>query len=62
MNSTKQVRKWRAANKSRVNESSQKYKAANPLKVAYWAQKDNARRRGVEFLLTFDEWIEWWGG
>ena len=25
------------------------------------AQKQNARRRGIEFNFTYDTWIEWWG-
>lgn len=28
---------------------------------AYRAQKRNAKTRGIEFLLTFEEWLEWWG-
>jgi len=23
-------------------------------------QKDNAKRRGIAFLLTFDQWRDWW--
>lgn len=30
------------------------------FKAAYKWQKTNAIKRGVEFLLTFDEWKKWW--
>jgi hypothetical protein len=25
------------------------------------AQRDNAKRRGIEWQFTFEQWIEWWG-
>lgn len=28
---------------------------------AYYTQKCNAQRRGIEFLLTFKEWCDFWG-
>jgi hypothetical protein len=28
---------------------------------AYRAQRDNAKRRGIEFHLTFKEWCDFWG-
>ncbi|MEE8323507.1 MAG: hypothetical protein V3R57_07790, partial [Candidatus Bathyarchaeia archaeon] len=28
---------------------------------AYIDQKQGAKRRGIEFLLSFDEWLDWWG-
>lgn len=31
------------------------------LKRDYSAQKSNAARRGIEWKLTFQEWIDWWG-
>jgi hypothetical protein len=30
-------------------------------KTAFIKQRNNARRRGVEWQLTFDEWVAWWG-
>ena len=27
----------------------------------FCAQKLNAQRRGIEFKLTFQEWLDWWG-
>lgn len=31
------------------------------LRLAFNAQKSGAKRRGIEFHFTFDEWLEWWG-
>lgn len=28
---------------------------------AYHCQKNNAKNRGIEFKLTYQEWIDWWG-
>ena len=28
---------------------------------AYLSQKSNAKRRGIEFHLTFEQWMEFWG-
>lgn len=27
----------------------------------YWRQKTHAKRRGIAFKLTFQQWILWWG-
>lgn len=35
-----------------------KQRAANPMKAAYQALKDNAKRRGKIFLLTFEQFSE----
>ena len=32
-----------------------------PDRRAYRAQKSSAKRRGIEFEFSFDEWMEWWG-
>jgi len=29
-------------------------------KTAYNSQKGHAKRRGVDFKLTFEEWFDWW--
>jgi hypothetical protein len=29
-------------------------------RLRYWQQKGNARQRGIEFRLNFDEWLSWW--
>ena len=35
-------------------------KRGNPLKRAYQAAKDNAKTRGIEFFMTFEEWTSIW--
>jgi len=32
-----------------------------PYSREYSAQKQNARRRGIEFNFTYQSWIDWWG-
>jgi hypothetical protein len=34
---------------------------ANRYLLAYHAQKSHAAKRGIEFLLTFKEWCDFWG-
>ena len=36
-------------------------KLDKPYCNQYWAQKQNARRRGIDFEFTYDTWISWWG-
>ena len=31
------------------------------MKKAYIQQKGDAKKRGIEFKLTFEEWSNWWG-
>jgi hypothetical protein len=33
----------------------------NELLKKFHNQKSNAKRRGIEWHLTFPEWVEWWG-
>jgi hypothetical protein len=35
-------------------------KKCDPFKQAYQTQKANAKRRGIAFLLSFDQWLEIW--
>ena len=30
-------------------------------RLRYSAQKNGARRRGIEWKFTFEQWLEWWG-
>lgn len=30
------------------------------MKKAYHQQKNNAKKRGVEFVFTYKEWCQWW--
>ncbi len=29
-------------------------------KGVYITQRENARRRGIDFLFTFEQWVKWW--
>lgn len=31
------------------------------IKSKYNAQKKNAKVRGIDWNITFDEWVKWWG-
>lgn len=33
----------------------------NEYRIKYQTQKSNAKIRGIDFLLTFQEWCEFWG-
>ena len=46
---------------SKRQAMSQAWKAAHPKQIAYATQKSGAKRRGIPFLFTLDEWIKWWG-
>ena len=32
-----------------------------PAIHAYWGQRHTSKQRDVEFKLTFEEWMGWWG-
>lgn len=36
-------------------------KTKHPHYRAFLSQKSHAKQRGVEWRLTFDQWLEWWG-
>ena len=39
---------------------SRAWRAANPSRSSYIQQKSNAKRRGIPFLLTFEDWWAIW--
>jgi len=49
--------RWRTKNPN----ASKEYYRSRPRKSAFDRQKANAKRRGIEFLLTFAEFCEFWG-
>lgn len=57
--------KWKKDNPIRAKKTLAKctlaWKIANPKRIAFSGQKNNAKKRGIEFLFTLDEWIDWWG-
>jgi hypothetical protein len=52
---------WAVKNPERRREIERKYREGSPRKVAYNNHKQNAKRRGTEFNMTFEEWNGWWG-
>lgn len=56
--------KWSAANPEKHREvqrkALKKWQADNPMPAAYYKHKSRAERRGVEFLLTLEEWTTIW--
>lgn len=37
------------------------YRIDNPHRMAFLYQRKSAKRRGVVFQITFEEWRDWWG-
>lgn len=42
-------------------EKAARHRADNPELHAYYGQRHTSKQRGVAFLLSFEEWLEWWG-
>jgi len=38
-----------------------RHREENPRLHAYWGQCHTSRQRGIPFLMTFEEWDQWWG-
>jgi hypothetical protein len=53
-------RAWEAANRQRLREQHRAWDAANQERRAYSRQKRGAKRRGILWLFTFEEWREVW--
>ena len=45
----------------RKRENLRRWRQKNKLRSAYLDQKNNAEKRGIEFLFSFEEWVDWWG-
>lgn len=54
-------RKYYLEHQDRLNQQAAIYRQKNPKRVAYTVQKSNARIRGIDFLLSYIEWVNWWG-
>jgi len=54
-------RKWAEENRQQVLVAGRAWKKRNPHFVAFHKQKHHAKKRGIEFLFTFEEWMRWWG-
>lgn len=53
--------RMRYAEKKALGLITAKWRLENPKMDAYVKHKSKAKQRGIEFLLTFDEWKSWWG-
>ena len=53
-------KKWREKNIEKAKSQDKEWRKKNPARSAYLSQKSRAKERGVEFLLTFEEWWEMW--
>jgi hypothetical protein len=54
-------KRYYEANKARCLAQSQQWREDNPEHCAYFNQKSSADARGVEWLFTFETWMDWWG-
>ncbi len=54
-------RQWYLDNKNHCDNINRKWAVDNPERSAFLQQRSGAKTRGIEFLLTFEEWITWWG-
>ena len=48
-------------NKASKRAQAQQWKADNPKRYAWLGQRNTSKQRGVEFNLTFEEFVEFWG-
>jgi hypothetical protein len=51
---------WREANPKKIRAISQAWETNNPDKRAFYKQRWHAKRRGIPFLLTLEEWVMLW--
>jgi hypothetical protein len=49
------------ATRAEKNEKAKAWRVANRERQAFNNQKCNAKKRGISFEFTYDEWVEWWG-
>ena len=49
------------ANREAWLQKNVKHRADNPKMHAFLGQRHTSKQRGVEFKLTFEEWVAWWG-
>ena len=54
-------RAWRDANKSRMAANNRAWRKSNPTRDAYKTQRVSAKKRGIEFLLSYEQWLAIWG-
>ena len=54
-------RRYQQRHSEKLADKKKQYREANPKRTAFNKQKHHAKKRGIPFLITLDEWIEWWG-
>ena len=52
---------WAARNPESVYKRNKAYNLRHPKRSAFSSHKAGAKFRGIEFLFSRDEWIDWWG-
>jgi hypothetical protein len=57
----KQYRRENPEMRERKRENLRRWRQKNKHRSAYLDQKNNAESRGIDFLFSFDAWVEWWG-
>src|SRR5215469_18965083 len=51
---------WRTANRERRRAYERQWNARHPEQRAFIKHRSVAKQRGIEFLLTFQEWLAIW--
>jgi hypothetical protein len=55
-------KQWRIKNPEKVKAHNKELeKTRNCIKLKYYGIKSNAKRRGIPFKLTYEEWLKVWG-
>jgi len=54
------VAKYRADHTEEARARAAAWRSANPERVAFNDHKNGAKKRGIPFLFTFDEWVAIW--
>lgn len=54
-------RQYYLKNKNKLDAQCKAWKLANLKRQAYLACRWDAKHRGVAFLISFADWVTWWG-
>lgn len=46
---------------ARKRENLRRWREQNKARNGYIDQKANAKKRGIDFLFSYEEWLDWWG-
>jgi hypothetical protein len=56
-----QHRRYHARTSAKHRNDARQWGLSNPHRAAFLRQRATARRRGIEWHITFEEWLAWWG-